>query len=464
MPVRRPGRDLHPAIRGAPRLAGLLAALSILISQSPLTTHAAGSVGSPSIGRSAVIVLLNDDGDPLAMLAQHGIVAKHVYVHGVIGFAANLTAAQQSVLLADPDVAMVAPDRKRSYSASGAPQATYRGIGLEGVGAGGPKLKGSTPIEQIPQIAARGFRRIGGLSMTTVTVDHHDERVDADIAILDSGIQPDQPDLRVVGGVDCADNTGNWSDVHGHGTIVAGIAAAKDNNFGIVGVAAGARLWSVRVLDANLEGEDSAVLCGIEWVTAHAGTIDVANMSLGGPGSDDGHCGRRNHDPIHFAICESVKAGVVYVAAAGNDSVDVKDQIPAAYSEVIAVSGIADSDGAPGGLGGPEPCGGYADDTLALFSNFGRRIDIAAPAVCIASTYFGSDVAVDSGTSYAAPFVSGAAAVYIAGHRGRRELRRDAGQGRTEDVRRWIIARRSPGHITGDPDRFNEGVLNVAGF
>jgi subtilisin family serine protease len=131
---------------------------------------------------------------------------------------------------------------------------------------------------------------------------------------------------------------------------------------------------------------------------------------------------------------------------------------------VIAASGIADSDGLPGAQGGPEPCSGAADDTFASFSNFGRRVDIAAPAVCISSTYIGSDVAVDSGTSFATPFVSGAAAVYIAGHRGKKELAREGGQARTEDVRRAILARRERGHIAGDPDAFNEGILNVGGF
>lgn len=421
------------------------------------------SVSAASPGSSPVIVLLSDNVDPSAKMAQYGIAAKHVYAHGVLGFSADLTAAQQATLSGDPDVVMVAPDRKRSYRVKALPASRLPGIPMV-VPTGAAKLAGTTPIEQIPQIAARGFRRMGGLSMKTVTVDGHDDRVNADIAILDSGIQPDQPDLRVVGGIDCADNTGIWSDVEGHGTIVGGIAAAKDNGFGIVGVAAGARLWSVRVLDANLDGTDSALLCGIEWVTAHAATIDVANLSLAGDGSDDGHCGRRNNDPVHFAICQSVKKGVVYVAGAGNDSIDVKAVIPAAYSEVITVSGISDSDGAPGGLGGPEPCSGTPDDTFASFSNFGRRVDIGAPAVCIASTYIGSDVAVDSGTSYAAPFASGAAAVYIASHRGRTELRRDGGEERTEDVRREIIARRERGHIAGDPDHFDEGVLNVAGF
>lgn len=444
------------APRRPTRFYAILASVALLAVLVPST-----SAASPAGSRS--IVLLNDLVDPAAKAAQYRIAVKRMYANGVLGFAADLTAEQRSALAGDPDVAMVVPDRRRSYGAKALPASPVGGISLEGI-ASGTRLTGGTPIEQIPQIAARGFRRIGGLSMKTVTVDNRDDRINADIAVIDSGIQPDQPDLRVAGGVDCADATGNWADVQGHGTLVGGVAAAKDNGFGIVGVAAGARLWSVRVLDSNLEADDSAVLCGIEWVTAHAATIDVANMSLAGDGSDDGHCGRRNNDAIHFAICQSVKKGVVYVAGAANDGIDVKGVIPAAYSEVIAVSGISDSDGAPGGAGAAEPCSGTPDDTFAVFSNFGRRIDIAAPAVCIASTYIGSDVAVDSGTSYAGPFVSGAAAVYIASHRGRRELRRDGGQERTEDVRREIIARRERGHIAGDPDGFNEGVLDVAGF
>jgi subtilisin family serine protease len=447
----------------ASRGIALLAVLSIVTWQGPVTAHAAGGAGAGAGGSSPMIVLLRDNIDPSAKLAQYGLLAKHVYTHGLLGFAADISVAKVAALSGDPDVVMVTPDNKRAYGPGTLRMTPFRGIALESA-AGGGNLTGSTPIEQIPQIAARGFRRIGGLSMRSVTVNNHDDRINADIAILDSGIQPNQPDLRVAGGVDCADNTGNWGDVAGHGTIVAGIAAARDNSFGIVGVAAGARLWSVRVLDSNLVGDDSAVLCGIEWVTAHSATIDVANMSLSGPGTDDGQCGLRNHDAIHFAICQSVKAGVVYVAGAGNSSFDVRHVIPAAYSEVITVSGIADSDGAPGGLGGPEPCEGFADDTFALFSNFGSRVDIAAPAVCIASTYFGSDVAVDSGTSYATPFATGAAAVYIASHRGKLELRREAGQGRTEAVRLEILSRREQGHIVGDPDGFDEGVLNVAGF
>ena len=175
-----------------------------------------------------------------------------------------------------------------------------------------------------------------------------------DIAILDSGIDPTQPDLNVRGGVDCNGTTG-YTDVYGHGTMVAGVAAARDNAFGVVGVAPGARLWAVKVLDdATASGTDANLLCGIDWVSQHAATIEVANMSLGDIGTDDGHCGLVNHDPVHWALCHSVQAGVTYVASAGNDAVDTAGEMPAGFSEIIAVSGMVDTDGLPGGLGPTE--------------------------------------------------------------------------------------------------------------
>ncbi|HZA90455.1 MAG TPA: S8 family serine peptidase, partial [Solirubrobacterales bacterium] len=81
----------------------------------------------------------------------------------------------------------------------------------------------------------------------------------------------------------------------------------------------GARIWAVKVLNAAGIGLNSDVICGIDYVTANAGQIDVANMSLGGGGSDDGNCGNTDGDAMHQAICDSVVAGVTYAVAAGND-------------------------------------------------------------------------------------------------------------------------------------------------
>lgn len=111
----------------------------------------------------------------------------------------------------------------------------------------------------------------------------------------------------------------SYSDGNGHGTHVAGTIGARYNGSGVVGVAPGIRLYSVRVLNNAGSGSTASVVCGIDWVTKNAAklAIKVANMSLGGGGSDDGNCGNTNNDAMHKAICSSVAAGVTYVVAAG---------------------------------------------------------------------------------------------------------------------------------------------------
>ncbi len=90
-------------------------------------------------------------------------------------------------------------------------------------------------------------------------------RVNADVAIIDTGIERDHPDLNVVGGYNCTSRKRDkWDDNNGHGTHVAGIVGALDNRFGVTGVAPGARLWSVKVLDKNGRGYLSWLICGID--------------------------------------------------------------------------------------------------------------------------------------------------------------------------------------------------------
>jgi subtilisin len=261
-------------------------------------------------------------------------------------------------------------------------------------------------------------RRVGTLASPTAKIDQRDERVDADIAVLDSGVDPTQPDLNVRGGVNCNGDKG-FDDPEGHGTQVSGVAAALDNPYGVVGVAPGARIWSARVANADGLNTDATVLCGLDWVAERSERIEVANMSLGDAGSDDGHCGRRNADPIHWAVCHVVGRGVTIVASARNEPMDAASIVPAAYPQVMTVSGMSDTDGEPGGHGPPRSCEGDPDDAFAaLFSNFGKTIDISAPAECVGSLFPGGLFALDSGTSFAAPHVSGAAALYLARHPG----------------------------------------------
>src|SRR5215203_221962 len=141
------------------------------------------------------------------------------------------------------------------------------------------------------QTLPTGIDRIEGDLSSTIS-GNHAGTVDTDIAVLDTGIQKDHPDLNVAGGYNCTgSNRSKYGDGHGHGTHVAGTAAAKDDNTGVVGAAPGARLWAMKVLNNNGMGFTSWIICGIDRVTKHnqdAGLedIEVANMSLGGSGSD----------------------------------------------------------------------------------------------------------------------------------------------------------------------------------
>ena len=138
---------------------------------------------------------------------------------------------------------------------------------------------------------------------------------------------------------------------------MAGIVGALDNRFGVTGVAPGARLWSVKVLDRTGHGYLSWLICGIDWVSAQRDhgrpLIEVANMSLSFslPYANDAACGAPSHDVLHMAICRSVAAGTVFVVAAGNESHNARLDRPAAYDEVITVSAMADYDGRGGGRG-----------------------------------------------------------------------------------------------------------------
>ena len=237
---------------------------------------------------------------------------------------------------------------------------------------------------------------------TTHTVTKNGRDVNVDIAVVDSGISKSHPELNVYRDVSFVNETTSGDDDDGHGSHVAGTAAAKDNSFGVVGVAPGARLWALKVCYDN-RCPVSDQIKAMDYIIQHADEIDVVNISLESPRS------KLLDRAVNKVVSEG---GITVVAAAGNEARDTKFNSPARSPDVIAVSAIADSDGKCGGLG--RTTIGGADDHFANFSNFGSDVDLAAPGVDIISTYNKGDYGLESGTSMAAPHVTGYAALYKA--------------------------------------------------
>ena len=365
------------------RRAFLLIAVLLSISVASPATEARAA------GMPYVVVLQDSVTDPSAaateLAGRYGLQVTYVYSAGLKGFAALVPSTTAvTALSADSQVNFVQPDRTLTGTA---------------------------------QTLPKGIDRVEGDRSSTLA-GNGSGSVSVPMAIIDSGST--HTDLNVVGGKGCVPGSTSYLDANGHGTHVAGTAAAKDDGIGAVGIAPGAPVWSVRVLDSRGSGTTASLLCGVDWVTANAQAlgIKVANMSIAGVGADDGNCGNTNFDALHQAICRSVAAGVTYVVGAGNSGTNFANTVPAAYNEVLTVTDIADFNGRAGG-GGAKTCMTEVDDTSDIKSNFttigspDASHTIAAPGVCIYSTYKSGKYATMSGTSMAAPHVAGSVALCI---------------------------------------------------
>lgn len=204
------------------------------------------------------------------------------------------------------------------------------------------------------------------------------------VAVLDTGVGPHE-DLNVSGGIDLVNNDGDPSDDDGHGTMVAGIIAAASNSVGVVGVAPSAQIYAVKILNSRGEGTVNRAISGIQWAMNNNMQIISMSWTL----NDENYALQR-------ALQAAYSRGILLVAAAGNTG-NVEVMCPASYDEVIAVAAT------------------QPDNTRALFSCVGPKIELAAPGQNIYSTYSNPAnpnwYGYGNGTSMAAPFVSGTAAL-----------------------------------------------------
>lgn len=212
------------------------------------------------------------------------------------------------------------------------------------------------------------------------------------VAVIDTGIDLEHPDLKqnIAGGYNTLDPAAPPLDDNGHGTHVAGVIAAVDNRAGVVGVAPQASLYAVKALDAYGMGYLSDLIEGLDWCIRNG--IEVVNMSLGTA---------EENQSFREAIKRAYEAGVVLVAAAGNEGQGADTvTYPARYPETLAVSAID------------------ANNRMPPFASRGPSVGVLAPGVGVYSTWPGRRYRSLDGTSMAAPHVSAVAAMVLATHQG----------------------------------------------
>lgn len=325
---------------------------------------------------NSFIFVFKDHVAPAEVKGKANLIARsqggrvtHTYKHSIKGFAAKMPPhAAARVAANNPNIAYYEPD--------GVMQASKKPDrpGKPGNGGGGEDPVSPPDCNLTDREGDLwGIKRVGGFSDGTGSTAW----------VIDSGIDLDHPDLNVDTSRSANFARGkSANDGNGHGTHVAGTIAAIDNGCGVVGVAAGAAVVAVRVLNNNGSGSYSGVIAGIDYVADNAAVGDVANMSLGGGRSTS----------VNNAVSAAAAKGILFALAAGNESADADEKSPASTNgnNIFTVSAIDSS------------------DKFASFSNYGNPpVDCAAPGVNILSLYKDGGMATLSGTSMAAPHVAG---------------------------------------------------------
>jgi subtilisin family serine protease len=291
--------------------------------------------------------------------APGGGILLHVYSNSIRGFAVRMPA--------EPDPrSQVAKLRAANPKIERCERDQIMQISIQGKPGGGTGTTG--------QVTDWGVTRVGGPGTPVAG---------RTAWVIDTGIDLDHPDLFVdVGRSKSFIRDTSPDDGNGHGTHVAGTIGAKNNTFGSVGVAPGAKLVAVRVLDRRGSGTNSGVIAGVDYVAQVGASFDVANMSLGGGVST----------LLDEAVVAASSTGIRFVLAAGNESDHANNHSPARANgaNVYTVSSFAKG------------------DLWSSFSNFGNPpVDYAEPGSSIYSTYKDGGYATLSGTSMAAPHLAG---------------------------------------------------------
>jgi subtilisin family serine protease len=299
--------------------------------------------------------------------SQGGGNVKHVYENSIRGFSTNMSAVAASKIAAhNPKVAYCEQDQEMGFEQD-SDALTFRQLG---------KPAPTQPGEQVPW----GVTRVKGGAGSTAK---------GRAWIIDTGIDLDHPDLNVNTALsrNFVSRETSPDDLNGHGSHVAGTIGAVDNQIGVIGVAPGAEVVAVRVLNRRGSGSNSDVIAGVDYVASQvrAGVAkagDVANMSLGGSVSS----------ALDTAVKNAAATGIRFTLAAGNESDDANNHSPARAegSNIYTVSSFAKG------------------DVWSSFSNYGNPpIDKAEPGSSILSTYKDGGYATASGTSMAAPHLAG---------------------------------------------------------